>query len=284
MITTQAREEVPNTSAIMGSDKRQPHLNEAPQGSEAPKEAPTDVKPDPLSPKFAHLARQEKKLRSLAEQLKTREEALNAKETEYQTGYIPKGKLKEAAMEALQKGEISYEEFTNAMLAQPPSQVDPVIQELKAQNEQLKARLDKFEGETQESKTKEYQQAVAQIRHDVKQLTAENPEYELINAMGQHDEVVALIEETFKEDGTIMSITDAAKEIEKYLEAESEKILSLNKIKSKFNPAPTDTVEKQAIKTAQHTQPRTLTNAVQGSKPLSPRERAILALQGKLNG
>jgi dihydroneopterin aldolase len=263
----------------------QPDKVEAAQGSEPQTEAPALEKPDPLSPKFAILAQREKQLRSREAQLKATEAALKAKEAEYEQSYIPKNRLKEAAMEALKKGELSYDEFTQMMLSSPQAEVDPVIREQQAKIADLQKRIEELDGNFKNTQTEQYKQAVRQLRQDAETVLNANPEFEMINGLKQYDKVVELIEETFKEENRLLSIEEAAKEIEDYLFEEAQKVASINKVKAKFTPQ--TPVEEKPASQQQTTQQKpgmqTLTNAVTTSKPLSARERAILAFQGKLN-
>lgn len=264
---------------------RQPDKVEGVQGSEPPKEAPAQVDADPISPKLAILAKREKQLRSLQADLKAKEEALKAKEAEYQSGYIPKSRLKEAAMEAYRSGELSYDELTQTLLSQPDHQVDPVVRELKAQNEKLLARLDAIENGAKEKQTQEYQQAVAQLGFDVKSYVAENAsDFEAIHSSKMESKVVDLITKTFEEENRIMSIPEACKEIEDYLVEDFVRVSSIGKVKAKLTPQEPVEDKPETKQPNQQQQPvmRTLTNGVTTSPPLSARERAILAFQGKL--
>jgi hypothetical protein len=121
-----------------------------------------------------------------------------------------------------------------------------------------------------------------QIRNDVNMLVKHDPQFETIKATNSIGDVVELIEKTFNEDGVLLTVEEAAQQVESYLVDEAIKLARLAKIQQKLAPAPkaeaskaTGTPEKQSMKT--------LTNSVNSSRTLSARERAILAMQGKLD-
>lgn len=262
----------------------QPDTNVGKQEANPAPEAPALEKPDPLSPKFALLAKREKLIRSREAEIKAKEDALKAKQSEYETGYIPKSGLKDAALAALKSGELSYDEFTQFMLSQPAAEVDPVIRQIQAENAELKKRLEELDGSFKSKQTTEFNQAVTQLGNDIRAFVKGNPDYEAIDALGMSDKVKDLIVANFEETGTIMPMEDAAKEIEAYLLEEAEKVLTIGKVKAKFTPPTPATEAKPDAKplTSQQQPMKTLTNAVTTSKPMSPRERAIARLEGRL--
>jgi hypothetical protein len=101
-------------------------------------------------------------------------------------------------------------------------------------------------------------------------------------------EIVRLITEVYEKDGYVMDLDDAASMVEDELVDRILSTAKINKIKSKLEPVfrpqassrpPQSPVQQQQ----QSQQPKTLTNSMNSSRRLSARERAILAMQGKLN-
>jgi hypothetical protein len=98
---------------------------------------------------------------------------------------------------------------------------------------------------------------------------------------------VDLIEKTFKEDGILLSVEEAAKEVEDELVSQLSKYAQkIKKLQQKFAPqskaAPQQPVNNKTA--GQQQQPgKTLTNSMGASRPLSTRERAILAFENKLS-
>jgi hypothetical protein len=136
----------------------------------------------------------------------------------------------------------------------------------------------------QDAQSQQYQQALKQIHFDVKAEVANNPDFELIRDTGSSQDVVTLIERVFKKDGYVMSIDEACKLVEEDLLSEAEKIFKIKKLQNRFQqaasaPAP---AAKPSQPQQQPSQMKTLTNAVTSTKKLSARDRAVLAMQGKL--
>lgn len=269
---------------------------EKPAEEEAPKEA-TETKEEPLSQQYAILARKEKalqaKVRAHEAAVKAREDALRLREEavkskESGSDFIPKDKLMKDPFGMMQELGISYDQLTEMALNQP--QVDSAT----------KAYLDKLERETQaireelksnkqsqeEQQKKAYDQAVNQIRKEAQQLVKDNPDFETIKETGSVDDVVDLIEQTYKKSGELLSVEDAAKEVEEYLIEEALKISRIKKIQQRMAPATKPATQQQPEPKAAPQNPpqmKTLTNAVGTAKRLTARERALLAAQGKLN-
>lgn len=261
--------------------ERQPPTVESTQAPEA-----TAPKVDEaLSPKFAALARKEKALRAQAQQLKAQADALRAKESEYQTSYISKAdlqkKLAEDPISFMNEHNLSWDQLTSAVLNQSPQ--DTQIKALKAEIEALKAEQNTVKSTMNEQQTKAYEQAVNQIRNDAKILVSSDPNFETIRETGSEEAIVALIEETFKQDGTLLSVDEAAQQVENYLIEEGLKMARLNKVKAKLTPQ-----QAEKLLNTEKPQIKTLTNATTASTPtrLTQKERierAKLAFMGKLN-
>lgn len=273
------------TTDITGTNQpRQPDIGGTPEVTEAPKE-------DLLSPKYAELARKEKalvrKFQAREQEFKAREEALKAKEAEYQTSYVPKKSLTERFQKdplglAGEYG-VGYDQIVQAALNQP----DPVNQKLIARIEELEGRLNQGVTNQEKQQKDAYDQAVNQIRNDTKLLVDGNESFETIKETNSVDAVVELIEETFKQEGILLTVEDAAKQVEDYLVEEAFKMAQLKKVKLRLSPPLSEeTALKPQPEIPQKQPMKTLTNAVSASsKPLNAndrRQRAILAFQGKL--
>lgn len=256
--------------------------------------APAEVTPgqekkdDFLSPKFAALARQEKQIRQERERFKAEKEQWERERTAQLNGYIPKEKLKANALSALEEAGLSYDELTKQLLESPAAQVDPTIRALEAKLAKLEAEQAASKQKQEETQTTAYKQAVETIRRNVTGLVESNPEFEMIKALDQADAVVALIEETFKADGYVMSEEEAAKEVEEHLAEEAMKMAGLEKIKKRLNPpAPVEEPAEKRPVTQQQPQMKTLThelNAAPTGRPLTPkqrRENAIAVGEGR---
>lgn len=270
------------TSSYLGSEKpvltppkeaeRQIDKGEVPPTPSA--ETKTE---DQASARIAAFAKRERMLQKMAQDLKTREEALKTKDAEYDSAYIPKSKLKENALQVLLDQGISYEDLTKQILNQPNPE-NPDIQKLRAKIEELEAKQNQTSTQFDEQQKRSYEQAVTQIRNEAKILTDSNPEFDTIKQTGSTEAIVELIQETFNKKGVLMSVEDAAKEVEDYLVEEAFKMSQFSKVKARLAPKPEETLGEP-----EKTQTRTLTHANSSpAKPLSPRERALLAFRGEL--
>lgn len=268
-----------------------------------PVEEPKKPEDTPESRRWAQMARQEKAIRAKAQQqdaaykvreeaLKAREAALTAKDQEYQTKYIPRDRLKSEAMTVLAEEGITYDYITEQALNQQAinPQIQAVINKLQSEIKDLKTASEKTTSTYAEQQKLQYETAVKQLESDAKSLVKSNPvEYEAINAAGAIKDVVKLIEDTYNQDGVLMSVEEAAQEVENYLIEESLKLTSLEKIKKRMSQT-SATQGKSEVKTqATTTQTqqakaptKTLTNNIASTRKLSAKERAILAFKNEL--
>ena len=262
-----------------------------------PEETPTAKPPeDPaLSRQFAQLARQEKQLRAKAqaqeqayrakeEAFKAREAELTAKNNQYNTGYISQDRLKSDPLGVLSEAGVSYDALTQQILNQQP--VDPRTQATINKLEAKIAQLEEHNTNSQKSQTEQqqaqYQAAVKQIKMDAKQLVASDPNFETIKATQSINDVVELITKTYERDGILLSVEEAANEVENYLVEEALKLSKLNKIKARMQQVAPKASEMKTQGTPKQPQAmRTLTNATSSSRQMSARERAMLAFKGE---
>ncbi len=254
-----------------------------------------------LSRQFAQLARQERQLRLKVQQemaaikqqkaeLQAQQEAIKSKETEYKQGYISKDELKRNALQTLLDAGVTYDELTQQILSQQST--DPNTVRLIKNMEDKIAKLEgAIENNTKVITAKEQEQrtaAVKQIELDAIDTIRSNPiAYEAISKIGKRGvrEVVKLIVDTYDKDGRVISVEDAANEIENYLIEENYKMASsISKIKRRLAEAGTANTNKQQTQAnKQQTQTmKTLTNAAASSRKLTSKERAILAFKGEL--
>lgn len=261
--------------------------------------APEPKAEDPaLSRQFAQLARQEKQLRLKAQQqdqqLKAREAALAAREAEiaaksstYDTDYIPKSRFKQDALSALEEAGLSYDEITQQVInqGQRDPRTDAMISRLEAKIVALEEQNSNSAKAMSTQQQQQYDAAVAQIRTDAKKLVFTDPNFETIKATNSVSDVVDLITQTYDKDGILLSVEEAANEVENYLTEEALKLTRIEKIKKRMNQvAPDSKASGQKTQSTQkQPQPtmKTLTNATSSTRQLSAKERAILAFKGE---
>jgi hypothetical protein len=269
----------------------------APEAPEVAPEKPKTEEDPALTRQFLQLARQEKALRAKAQQqdkaIKAREEAIKAREaelasksTEYSQGYIPKDRLKQDPLSVLAEAGVSYDELTQQILnAQPRDpRIDATISELRNEIKALKQANQDTQKTYTDQQQAAYQSAVKQIKVDVRNLVKADPNtYEAVSKTNSIDDVVELITETYNKDGVLLSVEEAAQEVESYLIDQGVNTLGrIDKIKKKLGLGQSQP-KVQTPATPKQPQPmKTLTNATASTRQLSARERAVLAFKGEL--
>lgn len=232
-----------------------------------------------LSPQLAALARKEAKYRQQEQELKAKEAAFESKKTEFASFSSLKEKLAAKDFSALEELGIDYNEYTNYLLAKQEGQ-KPEAQAI----EQLREEITGLKKSQEEAVNKQYDATVNQYRAEIKALVAKDPEYSTVKELAAEEYVVKHILDTFNEDGDVLTVEEASKEIEEALVEEAMKMSNLSKVKAKqAPPAP----EKKALPPPAKPGLRTLTNTVAptGAKTfpqmqhLSVRERLAAAVQ-----
>lgn len=251
-----------------------------------------------ISRKYAQLARQEKafrdKVRQQEQAYKQRLAELEQKQQVKQpevdmTKYRSIDQIKQDALQVLADAGVSYEELTQQILNQTPRdpRMDKEVSELRQQIQELKQAKDDAKKWQEEQQTQQYQAAVKQIENDVKSLINSDPNFETIKATKSSKDVVDLITETYHKDGILMTVEEAAQQVEDYLVDEALKFTQINKIKQKLAASSATKQQAKPEQTPGKTDPKqpqmkTLTNQTGVSRQLSAKERAILAFKGEL--
>lgn len=252
----------------------------------------TKAKEDPLSSHYATLARKEKALRAQVQQFNAEKAKFESERTNQPkqqeidlSKYIDRERLKADPLSAFEEAGLSYDDLTEQVLARQSMNTDPrILRQMAQMQEQIKAAQDELKATKDaqaEGQQQSYQQAVNQIRGEASKLVFTDPAYEMIKTTNSISDVVELIEATFKEEGTLMTVEEACQQVEDHLLEEAIKLTKIGKLQQRLSqstakPA-TDT------KQPQQTGSKTLTNTMSTQPRMSARERAILAAEGKLN-
>lgn len=227
----------------------------------------------PLSPQFAALARQAQQLRKQQQDFKTAQEAWKQETGEY----VSKKDLRERTREVLSQEGITYDKLVEMELANPTDPQQQLLSKIQELEQKLADTDKKFTDKESQRDIDGRTQAVAVIQNDVNLLVEADAAYETIKATNNQKEVVKLIESIFDAEGIVLTVEEAAKQIEEELVTQSVKKLQslsqLNKIKAKLNPPTTPS------EPAKDSPRPTLTNNLGSTKPLSARERAIMAVE-----
>jgi hypothetical protein len=225
----------------------------------------------PLSPQFAALARQRRALQVKERELADRERVLS--ETSPKIGQDELvARLKSQPLSVLQEYGVTYDQLTEAILANNGS--NPDIQALKAEIKALKEGVDKT---FTDRDTHQEQQVLAEMRREASILSRTGDTFEMVRETGSLNDVMTLIERTYREQGEVLDVTEALQLVENDLVNEAIKIANYKKVQGKLNTSSQPAPALQQPRTM-----RTLTSRDGTSIPLSRKERAMRAFTGTL--
>ena len=247
-----------------------------------------------LSPQVTALARKEQAFRKQEQAFKAKEqefkaaqEAFEKTQTEYSTLAKSKERLAADDYSVLDELGVSYEKWTNYLLAKGETAKPEyqAINEVKEELKSIKAKEEERIKKEEERVNKQYEATVNQYRKEIKAAVESNPAYESVKALGAEEHVLQHILDTFNEDGETLSVEEAAKEIEDALVEDSWATASkLKKVQEKLVPKvetkkvlPPPT-SKQPVKTLTQDLPPAGTKTYPQFQHLSPKERIAQAI------
>lgn len=275
-----------STQELGQDDNIEATSEEAPQEEAKPKEPA-------LSHQHAILARKERQIRDQWKRLQADKAAFESERSKTsqtpsfdESKYISRERLKQETLAVLAEEGVSYDELTNQLINQANNPINPQlsaeIKALRAQVSEAKLAQEEAKKSFEAQEKQKYDQAVKQLRRDAKQFIASTEEFELCRATNSENDVAELIESTFKETGEIISMDEAAREVEAYLEEETSRLLQVSKIKNKFGSMSSQaSSSKSPNQQSQQPQLKTLTNSVSTSRKLTAMERAKLVARGE---
>jgi hypothetical protein len=217
-------------------------------------EPEAEKKPDPLSPKFAELARQERRLQMERAKFKEESKGLN--------DYL--AAKKNARLNPLEYVKASgldptefYENLTKFILdGKVPENAQ--VRELETKLEQFQREAKEKEEAAQKAETARQQQAArAQVRETVIKA---GEKFELVNQYDQHDMVCDVIVKQYEATGEDLTIEQAAERVEKYLEEQAEKYIQTKRYQTKY-PKALETKPGLSLVAPEAHQTKTLTNS-----------------------
>lgn len=229
-----------------------------------------------LSPQELEMERKEILLRKQARALQDERKAFEQQKA------APKGMTAEEWKAQFLKNPealgINRQEMADLYLTQP-SEERQLVASLEAKIADLEARMGQSTKSIEEAQQQALSNALKQKRAETVNLVNSKPDvYEQVMRQDAHDAVVELIAATYKEDGILMSVEDAASRVEEHLLNRALKLADSKKVREKLFPQ-----QAAAAPAVQQTQatPKTLSQGMQASQPLTPRERAIAAFNRK---
>lgn len=247
---------------------------------------------EPISSQYAVLARKEKAIRQREAQLRQREQAIKAAEDARNappaapafdpSKYVSKEDLLKDPFGILGNNGLSYDQLTERLLNAPsPEQLkqQEYTRKLEARLEALESGQEKVTKTFEQREQEARKQAVTQIKNEVKKLVITDPAFETIKETNSYNDVVELIEQTFDKDGVLLTVEEAAQQVEDYLMEEAMKLAKIKKIQQRLMPK--ESPSQASSKPASQQQLKTLTNSVGSTRQLTSKERAILAFKGE---
>lgn len=256
----------------------------------------TKAKEDPLSSQYATLARKEKALRAQIQQFKAdqakfeaeRQSQLATPKQEFDLSkYVERDRIKADPMAIFDEVGLSYDDLTHAVLTRSQIQTDPRLTaqmaRMEAEIKAAKEEAQKLRQAQEDGQKQSYQQAVAQIRSEASKLVYTDPTFEMIKETNSVPDVVELIESTFKADGVLLTVEEACQAVEDHLVEEAIKLSKIKKLQQRLAAPAAPQSPVNNTKQPQ-TQSKTLTNGMAAQKPMTSRERAIAAMEGRLKG
>jgi hypothetical protein len=249
--------------------------------SEETKPAPAEPKAVTLSPQLTALARKEAKFRQQEQAFKAREAEFQTKQAEAAKLLEIKEKLAKKDLSALDELGVTYEEYTNFKLNQAENEKPEVIA-----IKNLEQKLATLEEQQKANVNKQYEATVSQYRNEIKKLVATNPEFTTVKELKAEEHVLQHILDTFEEDGEVLDVAQASKEIEDFLVEDALAMTKLSKVRAKIAPPQ----EKKQTLPPPKQATKTLTNSVAPTasetkftgkqmQHLSPKERLLMAVQ-----
>jgi hypothetical protein len=250
---------------------------------EAPVEAKEEVKADdPMSPKFAALARRERKLTQMEKEFKDRTASQEAELAEYRKWKEAKANpkkeetpVKKSPYKVLKESGLSVAEINEWYLNGQQIPQDDILGEVEAR---VESRLEKMERERKEADDRlakeredaakaEQEEAIANFRAGIKDHIGKTAEkYELTSLYDPDGEAVFnTINEYFEANKKVLTTDEACELVEKYLEGEFEKALKAKKVQSKLSPVKEETKDQGASADKPAVTQKTLANTLTGS-------------------
>jgi len=254
----------------------------------APTEAPVEQKAEETKapeqdPRIVELERKELAIRQQTLKMQRIKQELEQMQKQSE-GRLSAEEWKKKFLEDPTQLGIDYQDMADKYLTQP-SEEKKMISSLQREIEGLRSQYQQQMQQLEQAQKQAYENAVRQLESDTKSLIASKAsEFEAISVLGREQDVVDLIKSTYEKEQVLMSVEQAARQVEQRLIDEALKYAGLSKVKAKI--VPTSETKQEDTKEQKQTQTTLSRSLSQTSGPLTPaqlRERAIAAFNGTLN-
>ncbi len=185
-----------------------------------------------LTPQASALARKEQAYRQREQALKQRETDLADKLQKAEQYSQLMQKIQAKDYSAAEQLGIDYEGYTAHQLSKQESE-SPEQAAVKA----LQSEVTSIKQEQEAKATREYEATVAEYQTEIANAIASNPEFSSIKELKREDAVLQLILDSWEEDDKMLTVEQAAKDIEDFLVAEATKMAALPKVRKEVPEA-----------------------------------------------
>jgi len=272
MKTNVTPEYIPSQPLEEISQTTEPPITDTSDINESAVASSEEIKP--LSPQYAALVKEKRALQMERAKLEQERKAFDSQGTDTKSAQELVERLKTNPLSVLQEHGVTYDKLTEDLLAESGDNSGQ-ISRLEAKIKSLEEGLQNQNKSLTDRDAQAEQQVLSHIRKDTDRLVASDDNYEMIRIEKAQGAVVKLMHAHWKETGDMMDLTQALQLVEDQLIEENLARAQSKKIQSRLNQ------KQQPV--ASPTKPiRTLTNRDGVSPPMSSRERAILAFQGRL--
>lgn len=252
--------------------------------SQSEGQAAEPVQKDEFEDKFLRLTRKERALQQAQAELKAKQAEIEKMKSEYDSFMSRKSRVKEDPFEAFNLLGVSYEELTKAMLekTEPTDKLTEIERKLQMLEEREEKQKQQAKLEQEKALEEQRQKTIEAFQGDLAKFI-ETSEYELVKANDGQELVFEIIQQDFQrqisegsKEPKIMEHQAACEKAEAWFESQLDKLLTLNKVKSRFQPKedqPKLPFE-ATVSQPRMSVPSTLTNSMKASsEPTTPQSR-----------
>lgn len=226
--------------ALLGEDdpEETPEDEQTTQKKPEPEPEEEEPKEDPLSKKFAELAKQETKYQKQIRDLKSEIDALK----EGTQDKVSKNELLEELKAEYRKNPKrflekqlggSYDELSDFILNEEDRTKEIEATEKLTATEKRIAELEKkIQDKEQSEKEKAYNEKIEGFKSNIREFAkSKGEEFGLISALGEEDTVFQVMQDFYEKEGRTLEIDEACSQVESYLTELVQKVSKLDKVK-----------------------------------------------------